>query len=63
MPTVTVRVSPGEQDSLRSEARARGTSVSEVVRDSLKLRAGDLEGRVEDVERRLAELERMAGVQ
>jgi hypothetical protein len=62
MPTVTIRVSAQEQFALRSEARARGVSVSELVRDALKLRGGDLEGRVEDVERRLSELERMAGI-
>lgn len=62
MPTVTVRLGAAEKQQLVRESHARGVTVSESVRDALGLRASGLEGRVEDLERRLSELERMAGV-
>lgn len=63
MPTVTVRLSAQEKHQLVRDAHSRGVPVSELVRDALGVRGGDLEGRVEDLERRMRELERLAGAQ
>jgi transposase-like protein len=63
MPTVTIRVSAEEKQQLVRDAHSRGVAVSELVRDALGVRSGDLAGRVEDLERRMSEIERMAGVQ
>lgn len=63
MPTVTIRLGDAEKQQLVRDAHARGLSVSEAVREALGFQSAGLEGRVEDLERRLSELERMAGVQ
>jgi transposase-like protein len=63
MPTITVRVSAEEKQQLVRDAHVRGKVLSELVREALGVQASGLEDRLEDVERRLAELERMAGVQ
>lgn len=62
MPTVTIRLSATEREALDRDARIRGISVSEIVREALGMRDGGIEGRVDDIEQRLADLERMAGV-
>lgn len=63
MPTVTIRLGAPEKQQLVRDAHARGLTVSDAVREALGLHASGIEGRVEDLERRLSELERMAGVQ
>lgn len=64
MPTVTFRLSDAELEALRQDARVQGVSVSEVVRRGLGFaRSGlALEGRVDDLEARVARLEQMAGL-
>lgn len=66
MPRLTVRVDDDERVELERTARARGLSLSDLVREALRLRGsgdplGDLERSVETLDRRVAELERVAG--
>jgi hypothetical protein len=63
MPTVTIRLGEPERDALRLEAQTRGVSVSEIVREALGQRTDDVDARLRDLDRRLATVERMAGIE
>ena len=64
MPTLTVKVSEAALVELRREAQARSLSVSELVRQRLgvSVASGQQDERLDDLERRLARLEAMAGL-
>ncbi len=61
MPTVTVRLKVSEREQLVRDALARGLSMSQYVRSSLLVASVDFEGAVAGLERRVSELERLAG--
>lgn len=63
---VTFRLSPDEHENLRQRAAATDMTVSEFVRRELGLRgqvAADITDRVDALERRLARVEQMAGIE
>jgi hypothetical protein len=60
MPTITIRVSGQERAALEAAASRSGQNLSAYIRETLMLREGDIAGRVEDLDRRLSELERLA---
>jgi hypothetical protein len=62
VPTASIRLSASEKASLETSAHYRGVSVSEYIRECLKLREDrpDLERRMSALEARLEQLEQYA---
>lgn len=60
MARVDIRLTPADKARLLDEARTEGRSLSELARDRLLGRVSEAQ-RLDDVDRRLARLEEMAG--
>lgn len=65
MPTITVRVDHAEKADVERRAAATGLDLSGFVRRALDIErdAPDISGRLEAVERRIATLEQIAGLE